>query len=474
MNELRENVFSGIDAETGQYLPSPFDPESPGQLYDGELHPATKREYQWVQDYGERFPSRLPVDGVDPEKLSSSGWGIIYAPGLQDRKEVERQLSPLLELRHQQAGDLYRSYDFTTGWSKYDFLHEHSGTIAGPVVPEKMPYYLLIVGDPESIPFRFQYELDVQYAVGRIHFGEVDDYGRYASQVAAVEQRKAERLPSREIAFFSTRRENDRATILMNEDLVGPLMERLSRVDEKNNPNPWPQAALVGENATKDNLSNLLHGDHIPGILFAACHGVWFKSDKMQRRHQGALICQDWPGPSKEKTTVDREYCFSAGDLRSEVLMQGLIAVLFACYSAGTPQSSNFQHPVFGTARQIASKAFISNLAKRLLRHGALAVVGHIERSWSSFFRWQEHGDHLQPFESMLTRLLQQHRLGYAMEFINQKYAELAVELANRWEDHERLVGYSRDEFNRIWRATSDARNFVVIGDPAVYLHVAE
>ena len=60
-------------------------------------------------------------------------------------------------------------------------------------------------------------------------------------------------------------------------------------------------------------------------------------------------------------------------------------------------------------------------------------------------------------------------RLGFAMEAMTARYAELATEVTDRLQT-ERTYGTAVDatELVGLWTALHDSRGYVVLGDPAV------
>ena len=132
--------------------------------------------------------------GLDPKRLDEAGWGVIFPRSwdLTYRQDVRAALAELLDRRKTQAGDYYREIfsdelAYRSGESKLEFLSRF-GVKPGPADPRRMPYYLLIVGDPAAIPFAFQHELDIMYAAGRIYFDTLQEYANYAHSVVLLER----------------------------------------------------------------------------------------------------------------------------------------------------------------------------------------------------------------------------------------------------------------------------------------------
>jgi hypothetical protein len=234
----------------------------------------------------------------------------------------------------------------------------------------------------------------------------------------------------------------------------------------------WDVETIIGEDAKKDKLLACLGGNRTPAVLFTATHGAVLPAgDSLQERHQGALICQDWPGPLVWRKPFLDSFFVSRDDIAGAGKLQGLIAFFFACYSAGTPQFDDFSHK-HGVRQLNAPRDFVAALPRRMLGlpgGGALAVIGHIDRAWSYSFRWGRAGVQLDSYCSALTQILAGVPVGAALEVINQFYASIATQLSN---EVERLTfpGTVADERELcgLWTAHNDARNFVVLGDPAV------
>jgi hypothetical protein len=470
-----EWFLNGINGNTGGYLLPPISAEVLSALaQEDSVDRRQLLEFQWRARTNINTPRLALEEGRNPKDLSQTGWGILFPQSMNPSvtKEIREALMPLLQKRQAAAAKrdkrLYREYSGSDGYrageGKFDFL-ERNGAGPGPVNPLKIPYYLLLVGSPEDIPFEFQYQLNLQHAVGRIYFKDSRDYAEYAQSVLKSES--DEGAKRRVAGFIGPHNMDDPATELSSHELIIPLARKLQ--DEVPS---WAFETYVAEKATKETFQRLLGGETCPTIFFSATHGIGFNSgNRKQCAEQGALICQEWPGPQLWQKALPDAFYFSGSDVASNACMIGSICFLFACYSAGTPETDDFGSDDPSYRRSVAPRPFVAQLPQRLLSQpngGALAVIGHIDQTWGASFYGQTSGRQLGVFAGALRRLIEGHPLGSAMEPFSTRYSELAAGLSDELKEIRRGKRPNHRRLASLWTAQMDARGYVIIGDPAV------
>ena len=417
------------------------------------------------------------IGGTDPNKLDQSGWGVIFAPGVDQK--IKDALAPLIE--HRKASAMpFQIYDGPTsvqpGESVLDWLGRQKVRM-DVVDPDKgVPFYLLIVGPPDAIAFEFQYFLDIYWAVGRLWFDTADEFRQYAESVVRYETGAA--VPTtRNLAMFATEHDFDNATQLFTRNVARPMS-----TGEGTNPMPigkrqkFGLKTIFGETATKAGLDDLLSGRTecgSPSLLFSGSHGMEFSAeDPRQSANQGAIVCQDWGGYGK----ITESHWFAAQDVPADAKVHGMMHVFFACYGGGTPEGDNFDR-MNNQPRKIAPKAFFSALPAKLLSHpngGALAVLAHIERAWAYSFQGDKGGSQTQGFRDVIGRLMMGDRIGQATDAFNIRWAALSAQLVEKQDDRKYGAEIPLQTLGRMWVARDDARNFMILGDPAVRLRVED
>jgi hypothetical protein len=468
----------GVSARTGRPLRELDEPAVAAMLErEHEPAPESVAHSERSSPTGASFALE---GGIDAGDLSQAGWGILFAPNVG--QAIKDALAPLVAHRRAQGANPCVVFDGPTSWLPGDtavswLARQGRGVRLDVVNPDNgVPFYLLLVGPPEDLPFEFQYGLDLYWAVGRLWLPTADDFRSYADSVIAYETASA--VPtSRQVALFSPEHEFDAATQLFNAQVSAPLQSG-------EGPRPAPLGtrqrfqlrAYRGADATKDALDSIVSGT-IPGgapsILFSGGHGMEFDaSDPLQAATQGALVCQDWPGFG----AIDGSHWYAASDVSSHAKVHGLIHVMFACYGGGCPSHDEFDR-LGGTPRQLAERAFFSRLPQRLLSDpggGALAVLAHIDRAWAYSFQAPRGGSQVQGFRDVLGRLMIGERIGQATDSFNLRWAALSTTLAEYQLDAFRGADVPLRTLGRMWVARDDARNFVVLGDPAVRIRVED
>lgn len=402
------------------------------------------------------------ISGLDPNDLYQAGWGIILTD--QEKPAVREALRPLLNRRKKENPNLYRELQYRASEFAPQFLARH-GAGPGPVDPQRMPFYLLLVGSPESIPFEFQYQLNVQHAVGRLHFDRAEDYARYAENVLAFEN-ESKPHSSKVASFVSVTHDDDQTMGLVSERLIRPLVKDLSKRFSD-----WLIDTRTDDQASKSALLRLLSHD-ASRLLFVSAHGyVLPPSHERQQDYQGALVCQDWPGPTSD---VHEQHVLSAADISSEVQLAGSVVFLLSSNSAGTQQIDELPRAARSVSTPLAHppQPFVSRLARRLLSHsnGALAVLGHVDQVHFTLTDGGDEAMEYRTFHHIIGSLLQGHSVGWSMRPMVDRYAVLATELSALLQNRQTGQEVPEDLIGHLWRGQREARNYIILGDPAVHL----
>ncbi len=480
MVDTNKVYFNGINALTGQYGIQPLEYAQIASIVRG----GTQEE--GLKNWFKKLFQRLNTNsmGPDPRKdrgnLKDVGWAIVFHK--DEDVSVKNALEPLVEHRRQQINndDIVKVLEYRPDEKLANWLVRHGLSANGQFIAKNVPYYVLLVGSPEKIPFLFGYLLDVEYAVGRLHFDTIDGYTNYVSSLIEYETRPS-LDNAKEVTFFAPRHNFDAATQLSADSLINPLADNTVSDDLPNIIDCGFASQKYRKNdATKEKLSEILKRNQPSSILFTASHGLEFpfptSEQEIQRqlKEQGALVCQNWPGFG----SIKPEHYFSAADITDDARLQGMITFHFACFGGGTPSRNRFlqfEQAFGGTATAtLASQSFFAALPKALLSHpkgGALACIAHVERAWGYSFIHPQVGSQLGPFTEAFWLILQGQPIGYAMESFNKRYATLSTILTSKLEE---LLNnpVSDEELAQDWLERNDAESYVIIGDPAVRLRI--
>jgi hypothetical protein len=401
--------------------------------------------------------------GDDDQDLSEAGWGVLWGSAVTP--EIKATLEPLLEHRRKECDndDRFHEFDYVPGEEVGAFLKRNHAEL-GSIKPDCVPYYVLLVGGPEDIPFSFQTLFDVEYRVGRLDLPSLEAYAKYASSLVASESGQP-KTRARVLHAFGAEHQGDAPTKLSAEVLVRATPSWLDRFKKKA---AFGLSAMtdVGDAATKARLLEILRGGTgRPELLFTAGHGLACSAgSKRQPGEQGALVTADWDGFGG----IDDTCRFAAQDLPADADVHGMVAFLFACYGVGTPATDSFPT----RANQVlAPKPFCSALPKALLSHArgaSLGVFGHIDRALTWSLQPPKAPVATTPFERAMIHVLRGARLGTALDDLNQRGATLASTVAAALKPGAAPL----DDVTLVsdWTQQRDAAAFVLLGDPAARL----
>lgn len=462
----REVLANGINYSTGKPLLPPIDRTTFAKKIQQSLvkYDEEVRELASTSTRSRTFKSVIRHKIIDLGDPKSSGWTYLINENDPDRSEIIKILKPLAE--HRGMSDPKAPLMFNDGRQWQDWLQEnyHSLVLRG----KKAPHYVLIVGDPDMVPFLFQSMLDCAASVGRVAFDKLEDLQIYINKIINIEKTGKSNL--KEAFVFAPDYGVQDVTYFTHKFMAKPLAKYLQDELSVN------VKTLLGNQATKQNLVHSLRTNS-PALVYTAGHGLVAPDSSLseQKKINGGICCQ-------EADTSIQDWVFTADDVPDdqESFLEGSVFFQFACYGYGTPAESDYEH-WFNELAFNSSEDFISALPKRLLAHpkGPVAYIGHLDTAFLDAFddpnpnpfatKWHVR---MSPFVYAVKTLLGEYNpVGIAMEDMNKRYNtcnSLLSSCLDMQKRHPRNWEDFYDEITNIFILRSDAQNYMVFGDPAV------
>jgi hypothetical protein len=404
---------------------------------------------------GERERVRM-VDRGDPR---AAGWTFLVSAADPALDTITKIIRPLAELRGMRDPGAPLIFDPAMSWTDW-LTSAYQG-----LEPRDRPYYVLVVGSPQLVPFHFQALLDSTSATGRVAFDRLDDLDSYVTKVIRLEQaQKAATRP--EAVFFAPDAGPDDATYFSRKFLAEPLCAGMANEQ-------IATRMLAGPDALKASLAAALRGA-APALVYTASHGAAAPGQpfELQRAVNGAICCQD----------ESADWLFSAADVPGddEPFLEGAAFFQFACYGYGTPAQSDFMHWL-GAPATSTDADFVAALPTRLLRHprGPLTYVGHVDTAWLHGFADPQdphaaaaYSERLRPFRTAVNLLVNSQPSGLALDELNQRFDLLNGVLVNALDRMQRGEREPVLQLADTFIFRSDAQNHLLLGDPGVRIRI--
>jgi hypothetical protein len=329
------------------------------------------------------------------------------------------------------------------------------------VGPDAVPWYLLIVGTPEQIPWQFQYRVQQDAYVGRL---DLDPSGldRYVGSL---------------LVDWAASPVVHAKPVIWSVDFGMPDISRLMRrtiadrlaaafVNDEDHEFEMADGVLSDASATHTGLAEALTERH-PAFIATSSHGATLPLDdtKAMEAQLGLLV-------DVARTVMDAKALPSA---------PGAIWYAHACCSAGCDATSSFSGMVAAdstlgqTLTALGKVGARSSLLARHLLGGPLparAFVGHVEPTFDWTLRDKRTGQVTTTniVEAMYGRLHLASRppIGFALEAYHRGVGGFWRDYAKARDDQDEHVPGAAEMVKLTKLVASDREAMVLLGDPTV------